>query len=157
MDSGFSSYVPLALSSAMKGGCERCVAVERKSFDLNIVGSKEDILKITENGRGRRFSMFLPEPVALWLLRAWGRFRRSKSSSWCNRTRLLSRVYLLESRRNLAGKFLKLSVTKEGYSTFVIFPAGWNEKGWDKIFAAIEDIVGQFSMEPNLKLKGNGH
>jgi len=38
--------------------------------------------------------------------------------------RLLLRVYLLEFRRNLVGKFLKLSVTKEGYRTFVIFPAG---------------------------------
>jgi len=55
----------------MMGGCVRFAAVERKSFDLNVVGSKEDILKITENGRGRRFSMFLPEPVALWLLSAW--------------------------------------------------------------------------------------
>ena len=65
----------------MKGGCDRFVVVERKSFDLHVVGSKEDILKITESGRGRRFSIFLPEPVALWLLRAWGRFRSPKSSS----------------------------------------------------------------------------
>ena len=100
--------------------------------------------------------MFLPEPVALWLLRAWGRFRRSKSSSWCNQMRLLSRVYLLEFRRSLAGKFLKLSVTKEGHSAFVIFPAGWNEKGWHKIFSAIEDIVGQFSVDSNLGKEGNG-
>ena len=98
-----------ALSGAMKGGCVRFVAVERKSFDLSVVGNKGDILKITENGRGRRFSMFLPEPVTLWLLRAWGRFRSSKSSSWCNQMRLLSRVYLLEFRSNL-----RLSVTKEG-------------------------------------------
>ena len=55
--------------------------LREKSFNLHVVGSKEDILKITESGRGRRFSIFLPEPVALWLLRAWGRFRSPKSSS----------------------------------------------------------------------------
>jgi len=55
--------------------------LREKSFNLHVSGSKEDILKITESGRGRRFSIFLPEPVALWLLRAWGRFRSPKSSS----------------------------------------------------------------------------
>jgi len=55
----------------MKGGCERFVAIERKFYDLSVVGSKEDILKISKNGRGRSFSIFSPEPVALWLMRAW--------------------------------------------------------------------------------------
>jgi len=58
----------------MRGGCKRFVAIESKSFDVSLVGNKEDVLKISENGRGRRFSIFLPEPVALWLVRAWGRF-----------------------------------------------------------------------------------
>lgn len=34
----------------------------------------EDVLKIFENGRGRRTSVFLPEHVALWSLRAWADF-----------------------------------------------------------------------------------
>jgi len=71
--------------------------------------------------------------------------------------RVHSRVYLLEFRCDLAGKFLKLSVTKEGYRTFVIFPAGWNDKGWGRIFTAIKDIVGQSSVEPNVNPKGNGY
>jgi len=49
----------------MKGGSIRAVAIESKSFDLRVVGSNEDILKISEQGRGRSFSIFLPEPVAL--------------------------------------------------------------------------------------------
>jgi len=55
----------------------------------------------------------------------------------------------MEFRCNL----LKLSVNKEGYKTVVIFPAGWNDKGWDRIFSAIEDIVGQSSLER----KGNSY
>ncbi|KAJ8420970.1 hypothetical protein Cgig2_008907 [Carnegiea gigantea] len=84
------------LSGGFPGGCgesgvceepARCFwlwKLESKSFDLRMVGTKEDILKITENGRGRRFFVLLPEQVALWLLRAWSRFRNSKSASWCN-------------------------------------------------------------------------
>ena len=53
---------------------------------------------------------------------------------------------MLEFGCDLAGKFLKLSVTKEGYRTFVIFPAGWNDKGWVRIFDAIADILGQSSL-----------
>ena len=82
------------------------MAIESKSFDLNVFGNKEDILKILENGRGRRISIFLLESVVLWLLRAWGRFRKSKSTSWCNQMRLHSRIYLLEFKSNHAGKFL---------------------------------------------------
>ena len=59
----------------MRGGCKKFVAIESKSFDLSVVGNKEDIVKISENGRGRRFSIFLPELVILWLVRAWGRFQ----------------------------------------------------------------------------------
>ena len=80
------------LTSAMKGGSVRFVIIESKSFDLRVVGSKDDILKISEQGRGRSFSIFLPEPVAQWLLRAWGRFRLSKSSTWRNQMRLSSRL-----------------------------------------------------------------
>ena len=103
------SYLP---SCAMKAGSARAVVVESKLFDLRVVRSNEDILKISERGRGRTFSIFLPQPVALWLLRAWGRFRKSKSSTWCNQMRLSSRLFVLELKSNLAGKFLKLSVSK---------------------------------------------
>ncbi|KAJ8421563.1 hypothetical protein Cgig2_025996 [Carnegiea gigantea] len=36
----------------MRRGCKKFVAIESKSFDLSVVGTKEDILKISENGRG---------------------------------------------------------------------------------------------------------
>ena len=68
----------------MRGACKKFLAIESKSVDLSVVGTKEDILKISENGRGRRFSILLPEEVVLWLLRAWTRFRKSKSANWCN-------------------------------------------------------------------------
>ena len=48
--------VVLCLVDIMRGGCKRFVAVESESFDLAIVGIKEDFLKISENGRGRRFT-----------------------------------------------------------------------------------------------------
>ncbi|KAJ8426381.1 hypothetical protein Cgig2_000576 [Carnegiea gigantea] len=121
----------------MRGGYKRFVAIESKSFDLTIVGTAEDVLKISENGRGRRTSILLPEIVALWLLRAWGRFYKSNSSNWCNQVRQGSSIFLLESKRSRAGKFLELSVINEGKRTFVIFPAGWNERGWAKIFDAL--------------------
>ena len=56
---------------SIRGGCKKFLAIESESFDLSMVGTKGDILKIFENGRGRRFSILLPEHVALWLLRAW--------------------------------------------------------------------------------------
>ena len=58
----------------MRGGCKKFLAIESKSFDLSVVGTKEDILKIYENGRGRRFSILLLAEVVLWRLRAWARF-----------------------------------------------------------------------------------
>jgi len=33
------------------------VAAESKSFDFDIVGTEEDVLRISESGRGRRFSL----------------------------------------------------------------------------------------------------
>ena len=62
---------------------------------------------------------------------------------------------MLELKSNLAGKFLKLSVSKEGNRAFVIFPAGWNEKGWVRIFDSIAAIMGQPSFDPVLLRKGN--
>jgi len=53
----------------MRGGSKWFVAIESKSFDFEIVGFKEYVLRISENGRRRRFSLLLPEPVSLWLLR----------------------------------------------------------------------------------------
>jgi len=69
--------------------------------------------------------------------------------------RVSSRLYVLEFKSNLAGKFLKLSVSKEGNKAFVIFPAGWNDKGWVKIFEAGTSILGQSSLEPVFHRKGN--
>lgn len=37
---------------------------------------------------------------------------------------------------------------KEGNKTFVIFPAGGNDRGWVKIFDSVGEIVGQSSLEP---------
>ena len=59
-----SSSPPAVSTCAMKGSSVRFVTVESPSFDLRVVGSNEDILKISGQGRGRRFSIFLPEPVA---------------------------------------------------------------------------------------------
>jgi len=44
----------------MRGGRKRFVVVESKSFDFELVGREEDLLRISENGRGRRFSLTLP-------------------------------------------------------------------------------------------------
>ncbi|KAJ8422279.1 hypothetical protein Cgig2_009281 [Carnegiea gigantea] len=103
----------------MRGGCKRFVAIESKSFDLAIVGTAEDVLKIYENTRGRRTSLLLPENVALWLLRAWDRFYNTKSPNWCNQMRRGSNIFLLESKRNRVRKFLQLSVINKGKRTFV--------------------------------------
>ena len=84
----------------------------------------EDCLQMTENGRGRRFTLVLPEQVALWLLRAWSRFCKVKSSSWCNQIRRGSSIFLWESKSNRAGKFLQLSAVKHGRKSFIIFPGG---------------------------------
>jgi len=109
----------------MIGRSKRYVAIESKSFNFEIVGTEEDLLRISENGRRRRFSLLPPEQVSQWLLRAWGRFYKSKSSSWFNQLHLGSGRFLLESKRNRAGKFLQLSTIK-GQQSFVISPAGWN-------------------------------
>ena len=125
----------------MRGGCKKFLVVENKSFDLSVVGTKEDLLKISENGRGRRFSVLLPEPVVMWSLRAWRRFRNFKSASWCNQMRRGSRIYLLVSKtNNVAGKFLQLSEIEDGKKVFGIFLTGWNEWGWTKMFF-IDDLV----------------
>ena len=135
----------------MRGGCKKFLAIESKLFDLSVVGTKEDILKISENGRGRRFSILLPEEVVLWLLRAWTRFRKSKSANWCNQMRLGSRIFMLESRSNRARKYLLLSVIIDGKRSFVIFPAGWNEWGWFKMFGFIAEIVGLIPLDPSIQ------
>jgi len=132
----------------MKGGSVKVVRIESTTFELRVVGTYEDILKLSKQGRGRSFSIFLPEPVALWLLRAWGRFRNSKSSTWCNQMRLSSRIYVLEFKSNGAGKFLKLSVSKEGNRAFVIFPSGWKNKGWVQVFDSIAGILGKSASMP---------
>jgi len=104
----------------MRGGRKRFVGIESKSFDFELIGRDEDILRLSENGRGRRFSLLLPAPVSRWLLRAWGRFSKSKSSSWFNQMRLEAGHFMLEYKRNRAGKFLQLSAIKQGHKTFVI-------------------------------------
>ena len=129
--SGFGLVVlGCCLFSSMSGGRKRFVTIESKSFDFVFVGSKEACLQITEYGRGRRFTIVLPEEVALWLLRAWSRFGQAKSLNWRNQCRRGSSIFLLESKRNRAGKFLQLSVINRGRQSFIIFPGGWKGKGW---------------------------
>ena len=91
----------------------------------------------------------------MWLLRAWGRFRNSKSSTWCNQMTVSSRIYVLEFKSNGAGKFLKLSVSKEGNRAFVIFPSGWKNKGWVQVFDSIAGILGKSASVPVVHRKGN--
>ena len=98
----------------MRGGYKRFVAIKSKSFGLDIVGNAEDALKISENGRGRRTSLLLPENVVLWLLTAWGRFYKSKSPNWYNQIPQGSSIFLLEYKRNWAGKFQQLFVMNNG-------------------------------------------
>ena len=45
----------VAVGEDRRGGCKKFLAVESEPFDLSVVGTKEDFLKISENGRGRRF------------------------------------------------------------------------------------------------------
>ena len=134
---------PTVLTCAMKGGSIRFVAIESKSFDLKVVGSNEDILKILEQGRGRRFSIFLPKPVAFWLMRAWGRVRKSKSSAWCNQMRLSSRFYVLEFKSNISQ-----SSWYPKRLTDLLSSSQQDDKGWVKIFKSITGILGQSSLEP---------
>jgi len=117
------------------------VAIESKSFDFDIVRTEEDLLRISENGRGRRFSLLLLEQVSLWLLRAWGRFCKSKSPFWCNQLCEGSSSFLLESKRNQVGKLLQLFVIKKGQRSFIIFAAGWNDRGWARISDALKEII----------------
>ncbi|KAJ8435304.1 hypothetical protein Cgig2_026396 [Carnegiea gigantea] len=49
----------------MRRGCKRFVAIDSKSFDLAIVATAEDVLKISENGRGRRTSLLLLENLSV--------------------------------------------------------------------------------------------
>ena len=56
----FSVQGSLPWLSPMRGGRKRFVVVESKSFDFELVGREEDLLRISENGRGRRFSLTLP-------------------------------------------------------------------------------------------------
>ena len=88
------------------------MAIESRSFDLELVGQNEDFLRISEKVRGRRFSIMLTEQAAQWLVKAWGRFEKSKIPSWVNQLRLGSDHFLLESKKNGAGRFLQLSVFK---------------------------------------------
>ena len=99
----FSLFLAAVLFHLMRGGRKRFVAIESLSFDLAIVGIKEDCLQITENGRGRRFTLVLLEQVALWLLRAWSRFCKAKFSNWCNQICWGFSSFLLESKRNWQG------------------------------------------------------
>ncbi|KAJ8426869.1 hypothetical protein Cgig2_016087 [Carnegiea gigantea] len=58
-----------AIGLVMREGCKRFVAIESKSFDLTIVGTAEDVLKISENGRhmqlDRGKQRVIKEPDAL--------------------------------------------------------------------------------------------
>jgi len=134
----------------MRGSCKKFLAIESKSFDLSVVGTKEDILKISKNDRGRRFTILLPEEMVLWLLRAWARFRKSKFANRCNQMRLGLRIFILEFWSNRAGKYLQLSVIIDGKRFFAIFLAGWNEWGWFKMFGFIAEIFGLTPLDPSV-------
>ncbi|KAJ8428856.1 hypothetical protein Cgig2_022995 [Carnegiea gigantea] len=118
----------LAVTFSMRGGCKRLVAIESKSFDFTIVGTAEDVLKISENGRGRRTSVFLPEHVALW-------------ADFISPNPPIGVIKCAKALRNRAEKFLQLFVVNKGKRTFVIFPPGWNERGWAMIFDALTEIL----------------
>ncbi|KAJ8434740.1 hypothetical protein Cgig2_001943 [Carnegiea gigantea] len=64
------------------------------------------------------------------------------SSNWYNQMRRDSSIFLLESKRNPASKFLQLSIIKDGRRSFIIFPVGWNDRGSARILDALNEIVG---------------
>ena len=63
----------------MRGGRKSFVTIESKSFNFEIVGQYENLLRISEKGRGRRVTILLSQQAAQWLLKAWGRFGKSNS------------------------------------------------------------------------------
>ena len=142
----YSSQGSLPWLSLMRDGRKMYMVVQSKSFVFELVGREEDLLRISENGRVRRFSLTLPALVSHWLLRAWGRFGKSKSSSWFNQIRLGAGLFLLEFKRNRAGRFLQLSAIKQGQKSFIIFPASWNERGWTEIYDALKEIIKPHSL-----------
>ncbi|KAJ8450026.1 hypothetical protein Cgig2_029388 [Carnegiea gigantea] len=130
-DNGLSLLVSLLRLISMRGGYRRFVAIKSKSFDLAIVGTTEDVLKTSGNGRGRRISLLLPENVALWLLRA--------SADFISLNPLIGAIKC--DLREIGRENLQLSAINKDKRTFVIFPAGWNERDWAKIFDALTNIL----------------
>ena len=89
--------------------------------------------------------------MALWLLRAWARFRKFNYANWCYQMRVGSRIFMLESRSNRVGKYLQLSMIIDDKRSFVILPAAWNEWGWFKMFGFIAEIVGLIPLDPSIQ------
>ncbi|KAJ8434643.1 hypothetical protein Cgig2_032921 [Carnegiea gigantea] len=62
----------LAVTNSMRGDCKRFVAIESKSFDLAIVGTTEDAVKISENERGEEDVSFVARECCFMVIEGLG-------------------------------------------------------------------------------------
>lgn len=119
----------------------RYLYLEGKSFDLCSEGKKTEGLRITENGRGFRRSIFLDKEEFAWFLDALDDFWwKCRPVTWAKH--LVKRNYELwfSYDSNRRGEYLTLTVQGDRRVKTIFFPGGLQGKRWWKLFVAAYEL-----------------
>lgn len=111
-------------------GERKCLTVENKSFDLICEGRRAEGLRVCENGKGFRVSIFLEKGEVEWLLDALKDFYWSNQVPWANRMSSRNRVFWISFGRNRRGLYLVLSEVLEKKVNKIFIPEGEQGRGW---------------------------
>lgn len=131
----------------MPVGRQKFFVVEQKSFDVVEEGRG---IRVYENGRGFRKSIFLQKEDVEWFSKSlrefrWEKWRRLRRSSW--------RTLCLVLSSNKQGRFLVLLESKDGPKRSfnrLIFPEGARAEGWWQIMDVVHEVVGVELFSPRL-------
>ena len=124
---------------------QRWFSVESKSFEIKVEGEgrKEQVI-ITERRRGRSSWIRFREEGVRSLIKGVDSFRReaekiSEGVEWWEN----GRRYSLDSKENVAGRFIQCSVADEdGKRHRLFFPEGDGlVNGWSLLGEALQDLV----------------
>ncbi|KAK9274562.1 hypothetical protein L1049_021811 [Liquidambar formosana] len=117
--------------------------IEQKSFDIQLLDDGDDFLKISENGRGMRISIYLDKESCHWIANnllelACGNGHRG----WIRKLRNSKNTLLLEYHQNSYGYYGRSAgLYTKGGSRFIVIPSGADGRGWQHFADCIKSFL----------------
>lgn len=137
-------------------GGRKFLAIERNTFDLISDGRQTDGLRICENGRGYRVTIFLENEEVKWFLESLEEFYWGNQVPWLRSIFSRNRELGIAFGSNRRGLFLSLFEGGGKRANRIFIPKGEQGKGWWVFMNQAFELVNRLVINPSPKGRCGG-